>query len=90
MSVEIIRKAFCDRCGKACYNIEEKTISEEVCQQYQIKRTRIIHNFYHYTEIALRAFDSRFGEGEKTTLTLCGCCANDFGKWLTPPTEERE
>ena len=90
MSVELIRKAVCDRCGKECYHIVEQTLNEHICEQYKIKRKRIVNNLYHYTEITLRGFDSRYGESEETTLVLCGGCVADLGEWLKRPPEHLE
>ncbi len=88
MSVELIRKATCDRCGRECYNITETTFDEGVCEQVKVKRKHIVHNAYRYTEVAFRIFDSRFGESGETTFVLCDGCVDVLGKWLTPPTEE--
>lgn len=82
MGVELIRKAVCDRCGKECSHITEKTIIQDVCEQYKIEKKRIVKNSYHYTEIALRGFDSRFGNSTEATFVLCGNCVKDLGEWL--------
>ena len=87
MGFELIRRAICDRCGTECYQIVERTIDEEVCQQYKIERKRILSNVYHYTEVKLRGFDNRFGESEETTFVLCGDCACDLGEWLKHPNK---
>ena len=82
MGIELIRKAVCDRCGKECYHITEKTINQNVCEQYKIERRRIVENTYHYTEMALTSYDSRFETGEPMKIVLCGSCINDLGEWL--------
>ena len=82
MGVKIIRSAICDRCGKECSCIQEKTINEKVLEHYDVKTKVITENIYHYTEVSLRDFDSRFG-GIKTTFILCGKCISkleDFFK----------
>lgn len=90
MGIELIRKAICDRCGKECYHIIEKTLSQEVCEQCKIERRRIVENIYRYTEMALTSFDSRFEVGEPMKIVLCGNCVNDLGEWLKPSRQNDE
>ena len=89
MSVELIRKAVCDRCGKECYHITEKTINQDVCEQYKIERKRIVENIYHYTEMKLQGYDNRFECGSDSFI-LCGNCVDELGEWLkrTPQNDE--
>lgn len=82
MGVELIRKAVCDRCGKECYHIVETILNEETLEQYKVKRSRIVENIYHYTELSLRGYDSRFENNSETKIVLCGKCVNDLGDWL--------
>ena len=82
MGIELIRKAVCDRCGKECYHITEKTLNQDTLEQYKIERKRIVENIYHYTEIALTTFDSRFEVGEPMKIVLCGNCVYDLGECL--------
>ena len=42
MGVELIRKAICDRCGKECSHTEEKTLHEDICEQYDIKEKQFV------------------------------------------------
>lgn len=90
MGVELIRKAVCDRCGKECYHIVEQTLNEYICEQYKIKTKRIVKSVYHYTEIALRGFDSVYGDSTEATLVLCGGCFDGLGEWLKRPPESLE
>lgn len=82
MGIEIIRKAICDRCGKDCYSIQEKTIHEKICEDYDVKVKKFSDNIFHYTEMSLRGFDSRFGNSTETTIILCGECVSSLGEWL--------
>ena len=82
MGIELIRKAVCDRCGKACSHIEEKILHEDICEQYNIKIKQLERIAFHYTEMTLRGFDSRFGDSSETTLVLCGNCVSELGEWL--------
>ena len=89
--VELIRKTFCDRCGKDCYSVIEKTFYEEVCHQYNIKRMRFQNNIYHYTEVSCKTFDSRFPEDvSEIKVVLCGECLNDFGEFLKIKGEKND
>lgn len=81
MGVELIRKAICDRCGKECSNIEEKTLHEDICEQYDIKVKQLVKNVFHYTEMTLQGFDNRF-ECRKNTIILCGECVDSLGEWM--------
>lgn len=82
MGVEIIRKAVCDRCGKECSHIEERTLREDFCKQYDIKVKQLKTIAFHYTEMSLRGFDSRFGDSAETTFVLCGNCVSKLGEWM--------
>lgn len=82
MGVELIRKAVCDRCGKECSHIEEKILHEDVCEQYDVKVKQFETIAYHYNEMALRGFDSRFGDSTETTFVLCGDCVSKLCEWL--------
>ena len=84
MGIEIIRKAVCDRCGKECSCVQERTIHENVSKEYNIKVKQFSDNVFHYTEMALRGFDSRFGNSTETTIILCGECVSNLGEWLKP------
>lgn len=89
--VEVIRKAVCDRCGKDCYSVTEQTFYEEFCQQYNIKKKRVQSNFYNYTEVSCKTFDSRFPEDSREiTVVLCGECLNDFGEFLKIKGEKND
>lgn len=81
MGVELIRKAVCDRCGRECSYIEEKTLHEEVCEHYDVKVNQFYNNKFHYTEMTLQGFDDRF-DCRKDTFILCGLCVFKLGKWL--------
>lgn len=82
MGVEIIRKAVCDRCGKDCSCVREKIIHENNTEEFEEKIIRFSDNFFHYTEMALRGFDSRFGDSTETTIILCGECVSSLSDWL--------
>ncbi len=82
MGVELIRKAVCDRCGRECSHIVEKTLHEEVVEQYGVKIKQFKTIAFHYTEMALRGFDSRFGDSTETTFILCGKCVSSLSEWL--------
>lgn len=82
MGVELIRKAVCDRCGRECSHIKEKTLHEDVAEQYDVKIKQFKTIAYHYTEMALRSFDSRFGDSTETAFVLCGHCVSELGEWL--------
>lgn len=82
MGVKIIRSAICDRCGKECYCVQEKIINEKALEQYDIKTKVITENIYHYTEISLRCFDSRFSDNEEMNFALCGKCVSELGDFL--------
>lgn len=82
MGVEIIRKAVCDRCGKECYSVQEKIIQQKICEDYDVRVKRFSDNIFHYTEMALRGFDSRFGDSTETTFILCGDCVSSLSDWL--------
>lgn len=77
-----IKKATCDRCGKECSHIVEKIFDEEACKLYNLKRKRIVENFYHYSEVSINQFDSRFEDSTPTNFTLCGECLSEFEEWL--------
>lgn len=82
MGVELIRKAVCDRCGRECSHVQEKTLHEEVAEQYDVKIKQFKVIAYHYTEMALRGFDSLFGDSTEATFVLCGQCVSELGEWL--------
>lgn len=82
MGVKTIRSAICDRCGEKCSYVQEKTINEKALEHYDIKTKIITGNTYHYTEVSLRGFDSRFGDSTETTFVLCGDCVSKFGDFL--------
>ena len=82
MAVHIIRSAICDRCGAECSCIHEKILNETALEHYDIKTKIITENIYHYTEISLRGFDSRFCNSTETTFVLCGKCVSLFGDFL--------
>ena len=82
MGIEIIRKAVCDRCGKECSCVQEKTINEKALEHYDIKTKVITENIYHYTVVSLRGFDSRFSDTTETKIILCGDCISSLSDWL--------
>lgn len=82
MGIEIIRKAICDRCGKDCSCVQEKTIHEKICEDYDLKVKRFSDNIFHYTEMSLRGFDNRFSDTTETKIILCGDCISSLSDWL--------
>lgn len=82
MGVEMIRSAVCDRCGKECSHIEERILHKDVCEQYDIAVKQLKTIAFHYTEMTLRGFDSRFGDNTETTIILCGECVSSLSDWL--------
>ena len=89
MSVELIRKAACDRCGRECSHVEEKVLHEDVLEQYDV-RTKVFKTIaFHYTEMKLQGYDNRFECGSDSFI-LCGNCVDELGEWLkrTPQNDE--
>lgn len=64
MSIELLRKVKCDRCGGECSCDTGK--------------------FYHYAELKLTNFDSRWkNDHPETKFELCGSCIEELGEWLS-------
>ena len=82
MAVHTIRSAICDRCGAECSCIHEKILNETALEHYDIKTKIITENIYHYTEISLRGFDSRFSDTTEAKIILCGDCISSLSDWL--------
>lgn len=82
MGVRTIRMAICDRCGAECSCVQEKIISEKSLEHYDLKTKVVTENFFHYTEVSLVGFDSRFSDTTESKFCLCGKCVSDFGNFL--------
>ena len=69
--------ATCDKCGRECSHITEKTF--EIPNG---KKTQVANNFFSYWEIILESHDSRFGNGERYKFVLCGDCSQRLVEWI--------
>ena len=80
MSVEIIRKAICYRCGKDCYEIMKgKTTDERTIDRY----------VYSFFELQSKFYSSiRPDSGGSFKVCLCGTCYYEFGEWLKNESQE--
>lgn len=78
MGVKTIRSAICDRCGIECSVIETRTVGGGGVYE----RKEITYNRYHFTEITLSGFDSRFSDIKESKFCLCGKCVSDFSNFL--------
>ena len=82
MGLQIIKKATCDRCGRKCSHISEKTykqISDEAAD-CNLKHIESFH--YHYTQLEMNYCDDRFPEEASAEIILCGECTELFNVWL--------
>ena len=82
MGLQIIKNATCDRCGRKCSHISERTykqISNEAAD-CNLKHIESFH--FHFTELELNFYDDRFPEESSAKTILCGECTESFSSWL--------
>ncbi len=82
MGVEIVRNVVCDRCGSKCSRIIKRKISIDKNQDVELTEMSFTDNVYHYTEMHLKGFDSRFKCAYQKPFILCGNCVYKLGEFL--------
>lgn len=78
MGVEILRNVICDRCGSECSNIYKR----ETFITLGLTELSYTDNVYHYTEVQLKDYDSRYESRCEQSFILCGDCVDKFGEFL--------
>lgn len=88
MGLKIIKDATCDRCGRKCSHISERTykqISNEAAD-CNLKHIESFH--FHFTELELSFCDDRFPRESSAKIILCGECTELFSVWLKDKENE--
>ena len=78
MGVEIVRNVVCDRCGKKCSTLYQK----KTLTPLNLTELSYTENIYHYTEMHLIDYDSRFDCDYQKPFILCGDCVDKLGEFL--------
>ena len=82
MGLQIIKDAICDRCGRKCSHISEKTY-KQIDDEVANCKFKYIESFhYHYTEVELNFHDDRFPADASAKTILCGECTESLNNWL--------
>ena len=82
MGLKIIKDATCDKCGRKCSHISERTYKQINNEAADCNLKHIESFHFHFTELELNFCDDRFPKESSAKIILCEECTESFSDWL--------